>query len=193
MTDSENRLIHNAKAGNKRAFSKLVKRHQERVLFLAYDLVGNWEDAKDLAQEVFLRAFQRLPQFQEKAKFTTWLHRITVNLAYDWRRKKKKHTLYSLESEMNPAERSAALSLSDDSPLPDSPIESSEFWQEIEKIIKKLSPNQRTAITLRYFHQNSIKEIAEVLDCAESTVRIHIFRALTHLREILPRLNFMEK
>ena len=89
MPDAIKSLIKKAKKGDKGSFGKLVKMHQRSILYLAYDLVGNYEDAKDLAQEAFIRAFEKLKQFEERSQFSTWLNRITVNLAIDFHRKNK--------------------------------------------------------------------------------------------------------
>jgi RNA polymerase sigma-70 factor (ECF subfamily) len=98
MTDPEARIIQDAKSGNNRAFGRLVKKHQERTLFLAYDLMGNYDDAKDLAQETFIRAFQKLSQYEKRAKFSTWLYRITVNLALDTHRKRRRNRMEFLDT-----------------------------------------------------------------------------------------------
>ena len=102
MIDQDKRLIRDAKSGNRNAFGKLVKKYEKKILYLSYDLVGNYEDAKDLAQEVFIRSFQRLHQFEERSGFSTWVYRITVNLAIDFRRRQSRQRRQSSQDLSNP-------------------------------------------------------------------------------------------
>lgn len=171
MTGQDKRLIREAKSGNKQAFGRLAMMYHKKVLFLSYDLMGNYEDAKDLAQEVFLKAYERLSQFQERARFSTWLYRITVNMAFDIHRLKKRNKKRPLRTNLS------------ESSIPNNPMEKLEQSEQIETALDKLSMNQRTATVLKYFHGNTTKEIAEMMGCAEGTVRNHIFRALSNLRK----------
>ncbi|MBN1349595.1 sigma-70 family RNA polymerase sigma factor [candidate division KSB1 bacterium] len=179
MTDSDTRLIQRAKSGDRRAFGKLVKKNQERILFLAYDLVGDQEEAKDLAQESFIRAFEKLPLFEERSQFSTWLYRITVNLAKDYHRRKNRRSIESLDESMQIADPATF------SPDSQDPLEGNSISEHLEEALDKLSIKQRTATVLRYFHQKSSREIAEIMGCAESTARIHVFRGVANLKKIL--------
>jgi RNA polymerase sigma-70 factor (ECF subfamily) len=185
MPDAIKSLIKKAKKGDKQSFGKLVKIHQRSILYLAYDLVGNYEDAKDLAQDVFIRAFEKLNQFEERSQFSTWLNRITVNLAIDFHRKNKKKLNQTIEDNFDEVPHNEILAGFDHQDSPEEAIELSEDRTVLEQAITKLSTNQRTAIALKYFHQNSTKEIAEIMGCAENTVRIHLFRAMGNLKKLL--------
>ncbi|NQT25123.1 sigma-70 family RNA polymerase sigma factor, partial [candidate division KSB1 bacterium] len=90
MPFNEDRIIEDAKQGDRHAFGKLVQKYQSRILALAYDLMGNYDDASDLAQDAFIRAFSRISTFEGRAQFSTWLYRITVNLAMDTHRQRKR-------------------------------------------------------------------------------------------------------
>ncbi len=185
MPDAIKSLIKKAKKGDKKSFGKLVKMHQQSILYLAYDLVGNYEDAKDLAQEVFIRAFEKINQFEERSQFSTWLNRITVNLAIDHRRKNKKNPRQSIGDNFDQIHHSEILDGFNNQDSPEKAIEFSENRTVLEQALNKLSENQRTVVALKYFHQNSTKEIAETMNIAENTVRIHLFRAMKNLKNIL--------
>ena len=185
MPDAIKSLIKKAKKGDKGSFGKLVKMHQRSILYLAYDLVGNYEDAKDLAQEVFIRAFEKLNQFEERSQFSTWLNRITVNLAIDFHRKNKKKLNQTIEHNFDEIHYNEILEGFNQQDSPEKAIEFKENRNLLEQAINKLSMNQRTAIALKYFHQNSTKEIAEIMGCTENTVRIHLFRAMGNLKKLL--------
>ena len=185
MPDLIKSLIKKAKKGDKGSFGKLVKMNQRSILYLAYDLVGNYEDAKDLAQEAFIRAFEKLDQFEERSQFFTWLNRILVNLAIDFHRKDKKDLCQTIGDNFDNIHYSKILNGCNHSDSPEKAIEFSEDQIVLDRAINKLSANQRTAIVLKYFHQNSTKKIAEIMGCAENTVRIHLFRAMGNLKKFL--------
>jgi len=184
MPDNDNRLILKARGGDKAAFGKLVKKYQQKVLYLAYDLVGDYDEAKDIAQEAFIRAYTKLGQFEKRARFSTWLYRITVNLALDAYRKKKRYPLKSLDTSMKEIEDQNNFYESI-STKTDQKVELEESQVKLNNALDKLTENQKTATVLKYFQQKSSKEIAAVMGCAESTVRIHIHRALGNLKKIL--------
>ncbi len=184
MADKDKRLVKQAQNGDRSAFGLLVKRYRMQVLYLAFDIVGNYDDAQDVAQETFIRAFTRLHQYEDRAKFSTWLYRITVNLALDTHRKKKRSRQDALDTRVREVE---ALSIREEfeGAHPDERVEQNELRKVLEDGLDKLTENQRTATVLKYFHQKSSKEIAEIMGCAESTVRIHIYRALQNLKNTI--------
>ena len=187
MTRRENRLktestlIAKAKAGDRHAFGQLVEMYQAQILALAYDLMGNYDDASDLAQDAFIRAFRSLKSFEERARFSTWLYRITVNLAMDVHRKRKRRPTSSFEDHFRdgtPPEKTPNLI-----ETPSESLEQDEIHNILTGALEQLTENQRTATVLKYFHHRSCKEIADIMGCAEGTVRIHLHRALNHLRK----------
>lgn len=181
-TSPDEKFIAEAKAGNKRAFGKLIKKHQKQVLYLAFDLIGNYEDAKDLAQDVFIKSFEKIGQFQHKAEFSTWIYRITVNLAMDFHRKKKRRSQRLLDQ---PLVESHQENWSGSNHPSFDPVVRMENRDELDKTINQLSMNQRTATVLKYFHHRTTKEIAEMMGCTESTVRNHLFRALANMKRLM--------
>ena len=178
MNDSEKLLIQKAKNGDKVAFGKLVEEYHQKLLYVAYDLVGDYDDAKDLAQETFLRAYVKLSQFEERAKFSTWLYRVLYNLAIDSHRKKKRHPQHSLEETLKEVTDGSYKLPASVILQPGQDLERAETARLLDAALEKLTLNQRIAVVMRYYHQKTSKEISEVMGCAESTVRIHIFRAL---------------
>lgn len=187
MRDPDRRLIREAKQGNAQAYGELVEIYQDRVLQVAYDLFGNYEDAKDLAQEVFIRIYRNLHKFQERSLFSTWLYRITVNLAMDFHRRRSKSPFQSLGDGIENIGQRAYSEYLETPWLPEC-VNSTEMKNRIDHALDKLSLNQRTAIVLKYFHYKSTKEIADIMDCNENTVRIHHFRAIKKLKKYLQSL-----
>ena len=165
---SESKLIQRAKSGKKNAFGKLIQNYQDQILYLAYDMLGNYEEAKDAAQDIFIKVYKKLAVFDQKSEFRTWLYRIAVNTCLDILRKRKKMQ----EININVDE------------LPSKSIENIEIKLDDTFYIAldTLSEKQYSAILLKYFHDNSTKEIAEILDCEIDTVRTHLHRAIQKIR-----------
>ncbi len=184
MSDTDKRLVQKAKNGDKHAFGKLVTKYQRWILNLAYELVHNWEEAKDLAQEAFIRSYEKLAQFQERSEFSTWLYRITINLVTDFIRQQKKYEYEELDEKSISENRLALNPISAQASIED-PVERTELRQNLDRAIQSLSEQQRIVTVLRYFHQKPLPEIAKIMECSESTARVHLFRAMTNLRKLL--------
>ena len=186
MNNKEHKLVERAKQGDRQAFGKLVKKYQNKVLYLAYDFVGNYYDAQDVAQNSFLSAFQKINSFRDEATFSTWIYRITTNAAIDFQRSKKRKNAMSLNQ---PAYDDGDLELIDtlrdtDQPV-DKKIEDGDLKNLVANLVELLSPQQRAAFILKHFHEKSTAEIAEILECDPITVRGHILRATQKLRKKL--------
>ena len=182
MADKEKRLLKQAQKGDRSAFGMLVRKYRLKVLYLAFDMVGDYDAAQDIAQDAFIRAYTRLDQYEERASFSTWLYRITVNLALDYLRKQKKKRQDSIETheyELDQKSMQTRFAGSDPAEL----VEQSELREILQAGLETLTENQRTATVLKYFNQMSSKEIADIMGCAEGTVRIHIHRALQNLKK----------
>ena len=174
---SDKDLVYLAKQGSKGAFDKLVKKYRDQMLALAYDFVNDYELAGDIVQEGFINAYRRIRDFEERAKFSSWLYRIVVNAALDALRKKRQLSAATDVNDINP----------DDLPAVTSPFAGDGPDDLLLTAIKTLTENQQTAIILRYFHDKDIYEIAEILACSESTVRVHLHRAIRNLGDSITR------
>lgn len=175
--DPDRQLVRLAKNGNKAAFGKLARRYRDAVLALAYDFLNDYENAQDVAQNVFMKAFKNIGDFEEKSRFSSWLFRITVNASLDARKSKIRRRKFLIKKEVY--EKNSQVSTQPE-------------WQDgiddtLINALNKLSDHQQTAIILRYFHNKSVREIADVLDCSENTVRIHLHRAIQKLDKSLKK------
>ena len=168
--DSEQRLIKKSIQGDKNAFGKLVKLFQDQILLLTADYLGNYEEAKDAAQDVFIKAFEKLESYNQNSKFKTWLYRIAINTSIDYLRKRK-----SMQKLHNETENDL---------FKQSNIPKNDIWDDnFSEAMNILSENQYTAIILKYFHSNTTKEISEILNCDINTVRIHLYRGIQKLKQ----------
>lgn len=177
MGHDEDKWVRLAQQGSRRAFDKIVRLYTPRIFRLLYDLTGNYEDAKDLTQEAFMKAYVNVNRFRGEAKFSTWLYRIAYNVAVDYKRKDRKMVRVDWESQ----EKAASLKSYD-------PSESGIYTgshEAIETALQKLTPSQRTAVVLNYYHGFRMREIGDILGCSESTARVHLFRALKKLKDEL--------
>jgi RNA polymerase sigma-70 factor (ECF subfamily) len=169
--DRDQQLVRLAKHGNKAAFGKLALKYRDAVLTLAYDFLNDYHIAQDVAQTVFIKAFKNIGDFEEKSRFSSWLYRITVNTSLDIRKSKSRRRIFLIKKDESLEKNQVYIE----------PKRQNEINDTIIKALKNLSDQQQTSIILRYFHNLSVREIADVLDCSESTVRIHIHRALQKL------------
>ncbi len=160
-------------------FREVVERHKRRVYYLALDLTGNHHDAEDLSQEVFIKVYRALGRFRGEAQLHTWLYRITVNTYLNTRRKK---ALLFMRLRDDLAD--AAFEQSD-APPSDRGAEKSMVQEHIERALGVLSPRERTAFVLRHYHDQSLRDVAAVMEVAEGTVKSLLFRAAQKLRKEL--------
>jgi RNA polymerase sigma-70 factor, ECF subfamily len=187
-TVDDKTLVQATRDGDRAAFSKLVLKYQDKVFYLAYDLIGEYDDAKDVAQEAFIRAFEKIHQFEDRAQFSTWLYRITVNLAMDQHRRRKRRPLESLDDHIQEIERQKSSEQMEESLKTDDLLQTGVQRFHIDEALKRLSDHQRISVVMKYFHQKSSREIGELLGCSENTVRIHLFRGLRNLKRHLDKV-----
>ena len=190
MEDSDAVAVARARAGDQDAFRMLVERHSIRLFQLVYRMTGNEQDAEDMVQETFLRAYKQLNRFESRAGFGTWLHRIAANCSLDLLRKRKREDepvdAVQLESE------EPVPTLSSQAPPPDDQVFHLEVQQKVEAVLEQLTPMERTAFVLRHFEGRSIEEIARALGTGPSATKQSIFRAVQKMRRALnPVLNAM--
>ena len=179
--NNDTQLIAATLAGDSSAFGDLVVRYQDRLFNMLVRLVGCEQEARDVAQEAFLQAWQKLSSFRGNAKFTTWLYRVAFNIAISRRRKAK--PALSVERLREEAGEEPA----DHTLQPDEPLMTQERIAMVERALSELKEEQRFIVTLREMDELSYEEIAEILDVPVGTVRSRLFRARDELRKVLSR------
>jgi len=183
----ERERIARARRGDQDAFRAIVRRYQREVFNLALRILRNREDAEDATQEVFVRIYGALHQYDPRHPFRSWLLRITHNLCIDQIRRKRISTV-SIDRPVAQKDGEVGWEIPDpDAADPLEEVMHRERREWIEEAIGALGPTLRTAITLRHFHGLRYEEIAEVLDVPLGTVKVRIFRARAALAKILAR------
>jgi RNA polymerase sigma-70 factor (ECF subfamily) len=182
MASSDEELVTLSQGGDLDSFNQLVLRWERPIYALAYRVIGREEDARDVAQETFLRAFRALKGFKGQAKFSSWLYRITLNLCRDWMRRERRTPLaqapegidlVELAGEATPTESIEEL------------VGRKQLGRAVSKAMALLPEEQRTAIILKEYHGLTFQEIAELLDCPLSTVKTRLYQGLTVVRKQL--------
>lgn len=182
-TVADEELVGRAQRGDRDAFGLLVERYKEKAYRIAYDFVRDREEAKDLSQEAFLRAFVHLNGFDMRSSFFTWFYRIVVNLCVDHRRRSGRAAWVSIEESAASDQAGAAAALADGSGLPEERAGARELARKAAAILKALPPKQQTAFLLRNNEGLTIKEIAKIMGTAEGTVKAHLHRAVASLKK----------
>ncbi len=185
----EQALVRKAQAGDRLAFEDLVRRYDRDVLRLALNLVHRPEDARDVYQEGFLRAYRNLHRFRSECSFYTWLYRIVTNVALDHLRRRTSH-----REEQAPAPKETeglAPDFFDRQPEvraaanPEKSLLGLEVGQQIERAMKKLSPRERVVFEMKHYQGLRLRAIGDLLGTSEETVKNSLFRATRKLRESL--------
>ncbi len=184
---SEMALVLAAKQGDLEAFSELVKRYDRNVFRIAQHITHNEEDAQDVVQEAFLKAYQNLEQFQGNSKFYTWLVRIAVNEALMKLRRRRSDKTVSLDEDVETEEGSMPREVADWSPNPEQLYGQSELGDILKKTIQGLPPGFRTVFVLRDVEGLSTEETAEMLGLSIPAVKSRLLRARLQLRERLSK------
>lgn len=180
-------LVRAAKVGDLEAFSELVRRYDRNVFRIAQHITHNEEDAQDVVQDAFLKAYQNLGQFQEQSKFYTWLVRIAVNEALMRLRKRRNGRIVSLDEEVETAEGTMPREVADWSPNPEQLYGQSELGDILRKTIQGLPPGFRTVFVLRDVEGLSTEETAEMMGLSVPAVKSRLLRARLQLRERLAK------
>ena len=179
-TDEE--LVARSRGGDLDSFNQLVVRWERPIYALAYRVIGREEEARDVAQETFLRAFRALGGFKGQAKFSSWLYRITLNLCRDWIRRERRTPvsqppegvdIIELAGEAEPSESIEDL------------VSRRELGRAVARAMAMLPEEQRTAIILKEYHGLTFQEIADLLECPLSTVKTRLYQGLIVLRKQL--------
>jgi RNA polymerase sigma-70 factor, ECF subfamily len=177
----EEDLVQRLQEGERSCFDQLVARHQQRGLAIAYRVVGNLEDARDVLQEAFVKAYMHIGTFQKKSKFSTWFYRIVVNTGLDMVRKRKRARLMTLDS-FREGDEQRVLDIPDSKLAPDTLALSKEFSFLLERRISDLPERQRVCFALKFQDGMPTQQVAQVLGISVATVKVHLFRALEALR-----------
>jgi len=184
MTWTDEELVARSMGGDVDSFNQLILRWERPIYALAYRVIGREEDARDVVQETFLRAFRALPGFKGQAKFSSWLYRIALNLCRDWIRRQRRAPvmqapegveLVDLASERGPVESIEDL------------VSRRELSEVVAEAMRLLPDEQRTAIVLKEYHGMTFQEIADLQGCPLSTVKTRLYQGLSVLRRHLEK------
>ena len=184
---SELDLVKRCQAGQAEAFDELVTRYQTRIFAMIYNMVHNEQDAWDLAQESFIKAWKSIKRFRGRSSFYTWIYRIVMNVTIDWLRKKQvKGAGMEFDDalqlkEIDPASKTVPKA----DPLPHERMERREIRAKIDKAIAQLSPEHRAVILMKEIEEMQYHEIAETLGCSIGTVMSRLFYARKKLQNSL--------
>jgi RNA polymerase sigma-70 factor, ECF subfamily len=181
--DDDRELVRLAKGDDQEAFEILVKRHQSRVFAVANGILRNKEDVEDVAQQVFVKAYFSLKRFDQRAAFSTWLYKITVNECWDVLRRKKSRPLY-FEAELS--EQQARQYKDVEAPTGDV-SDRMASRQQVEELLGFLDERDRAMLVLKEVQGFSVEEIAEMLEINGNTVKVRLFRARRKITEKLRR------
>ena len=186
MEPSDEALCERVARRDEAAFDLLVSRYQERAYRLAWSMLRNSEDARDVSQEAFIRLFEAAGSFGGRSKFSTWFYRILVNLCLDH---KRKHRWWKLWARDDGDERSEPLLERQPAPVTD-PVDKlsrERTMKDLGTAVDRLAPRQRAAVLLRVQEDMATYDIARVLKCSEATVRVHLHRALATLKKTMEK------
>src|SRR3954452_25455466 len=184
MTWTDEELVARSIGGDSESFNELVLRWERPIYALAYRTIGREEDARDVCQETFLRAFRALPGFRGQAKFSSWLYRIALNLCRDWLRRELRAAIVQPPEGVDLMELAAAAE-------PTESIEDlvarKDMTRVVERAMARLPEEQRTAIVLKEYHGLTFQEIADLVGCPLSTVKTRLYQGLSVLRRELDK------
>ena len=183
---NDNQLVLRAKKGDNLAFQQLVMKYDRHVLNIAYSYRNNKDEADDIYQEVFLRVFKGLKNFQSRSKFSTWLYRITVNVCIEQKRKEKVRDHESLDKYNESETEGTVLSdLIDGGSRTDKNTLDNEVNSLIRSEVDKLPPQLKMTFMLKYYHGYKIREISKFMNCTEGTIKSYLFKSSRKLRQNL--------
>jgi RNA polymerase sigma-70 factor (ECF subfamily) len=184
MTLTDEELVARSRGGDADSFNQLILRWERPIYALAYRVIGREEDARDVCQETFLRAFRALPGFKGEAKFSSWVYRICLNLCRDWMRKQRRSPTLQMPEGVDPVEMA-----SERGPVEsiETLVERRELSAVVADAMALLPEEQRMAIILKEYHGMTFQEIADLQGCPLSTVKTRLYQGLTVLRRHLEK------
>ena len=187
MNVSDRELVTRAQKGESAAFEALVFRYDRQVLSIAASFTGDPDEAKDIYQDVFIRVFRSLPDFEFRSEFSTWLYRIVTNVCLNYKTRNARRAYTPLEGEIEAiADTSGHFKAAPPKPAaPDEHAQNVEITEHVEVALATLSPQQRLVFTLKHSQGYKLREIAAMLECSEGTVKRYLFTATNKLRKRL--------
>ena len=195
MQPGDEELMRKVKEGDMSAFDVLVRRWEHRLFNLIYKIIGDFEAAEDIRQEVLLRVYQSARRYRPQNQFKTWVYRIAINCSISELRRRERHRMFPLtmsyqhkDGEQQPLENI----LPDPNPQPDEIIQRSEIAKHIQDALRRLPDDQRIVIVLRHYEGLKFQQIASVLGCPLGTVKSRMRRGLDQLRVFLKNLHWEE-
>ena len=189
-SDEEKLLIEQAQSGDRMAFEELIRRHDREILRLAFHMLGNREEAREVFQETFLKAYRSLSRFRFESSFYTWIYRIATNVSLDHLRKRqtlKEEISYESDAEANP-DRPAlkdTLAATTYYSNPERRLYGREVGERIQEALKTLSEKERLVFELRHYQGLRLRMIGEIMGSTEETAKNYLFRATQKLRAYL--------
>ena len=185
MDTAEKNLVELSAGGDIDAFETLIKTHQKKVYNIALRMTKNPDDAQELAQDAFVRAFVAIKKFRGDASFSTWLYRITMNVCTDFLRKRNRAVVISMEQGAVGSEYENPIQLPVEGPGPDELTEKRQLKQLVRGAMDSLSPEHRQVLVLRELMDLSYKDISKTLNISEGTVKSRINRAREGLKQVI--------
>lgn len=183
VSPGDEELVALAQKGDRRAFEDLVDRHKQKAYHIAFDFTRDREEAKDLSQDAFLKAFVNLKNFDGRSGFYTWFYRILVNVCLDYKRRQKRAPADEFDetvvSQMEPSHEPAKPR------SPEQYVLVGQISKKVDIALAALPAKQKAAFILKNHQGLSIREIATIMETAEGTVKVHLHRAVTALRQSL--------
>jgi RNA polymerase sigma-70 factor (ECF subfamily) len=182
---TEKNLVELSAGGDVEAFETLIQAHQKKVYNIALRMTKNPEDAQELAQDTFVRAFVAIKKFRCEASFSTWLYRIAMNVCTDFLRKRNKAIVVSMEQGAVGSENEQPIQLAEEGPGPDELSERRQLKKLVRQAMDSLSAEHRQVLVLRDLMDLSYKDIANTLDVSEGTIKSRINRAREGLKQVI--------
>ena len=183
MAETDEELVAAFRGGDLSAFDTLVQRWERKIQGAVYRIMGSGEDARDLAQETFLRAYRGLPTFKSEARFSSWLYQIALNLCRDRLRQRRGKTLVSIED----LDAATAARIERTGATAQDMVEAKDLGRIVAAAMSELPEEQREVITLKEYQGLTFQEIADTLEVPVSTVKTRLYRGLVQMRERLER------
>jgi RNA polymerase sigma-70 factor, ECF subfamily len=177
VDDDDQHLVARCLKGDRDAFAELVVRYQRPIYHMAYRVLGNVEDAREITQGVFLKIAERLDEYDPRFKFFSWIYRITINASLNLRRRNGREELHGEE-----------LEVADSGADPEASMSAAQQSARIQKALMELKLENRVVLTLRHFGDCSYREIGEILDLDEKTVKSRLYEGRQQLRSVLKDL-----